>query len=113
MVASKRGKSKMKRIVCIVMAVILALGLWGCAPQGEPDENAQGKIAMGLEFFVAVKGDGTVVAAGNNDYGQCNVEDWRDIKQVAAVTFAAADALGKRNMKRLTYSIMAVIADVR
>ncbi|MEA4854734.1 MAG: chromosome condensation regulator [Christensenella sp.] len=74
----------MKRIVCIVIAVILALGLWGCAPQGEPDDNAQGKIAMGVEFLVAVKGDGTVVAAGNNDYGQCDVEDWRDIKQVAA-----------------------------
>ncbi|MEA4854722.1 MAG: chromosome condensation regulator [Christensenella sp.] len=74
----------MKRIVCIIMTVILALGLWGCAPQGEPDDNAQGKIAMGLEFLVAVKGDGTVKAAGNNDYGQCDVEDWRDIKQVAA-----------------------------
>jgi hypothetical protein len=31
-----------------------------------------------------VRSDGTVVAVGWNDYGQCNVADWTDIIQVAA-----------------------------
>ena len=26
-----------------------------------------------------MKADGTVVAVGNNEKGQCNVSDWRDI----------------------------------
>jgi hypothetical protein len=36
---------------------------------------------------VGVKNDGTVVAVGENDEGQCNVSGWRDIKQVAAGYF--------------------------
>ena len=33
---------------------------------------------------VGVKSDGTVVAVGRNNYGQCNVGSWTDIVQVAA-----------------------------
>ena len=33
---------------------------------------------------VALKQDGTVVAAGFNDYGQCDVSDWKDIISVSA-----------------------------
>ena len=29
--------------------------------------------------IVGLKNDGTVVAAGNNEYGQCNVSDWENI----------------------------------
>jgi hypothetical protein len=32
---------------------------------------------------VGLKTDGTVVAAGWNDYGQCDVGNWKDIIQVA------------------------------
>ena len=32
---------------------------------------------------VGLKKDGTVVAVGWSYYGQCNVEDWRDIVQVS------------------------------
>ena len=28
--------------------------------------------------------DGTVLATGNNDYGQCNVEEWTNIVSVSA-----------------------------
>jgi len=34
--------------------------------------------------MVGLKSDGTVVTAGNNDYGQCDVNGWYDITQVAA-----------------------------
>jgi hypothetical protein len=33
---------------------------------------------------VGLKSDGTVVAVGNNAYGQCDVEDWTDIVAIAA-----------------------------
>lgn len=36
-----------------------------------------------LGFVVGLKEDGTVVAAGENNRGQCNVQDWRDITDIA------------------------------
>jgi alpha-tubulin suppressor-like RCC1 family protein len=33
---------------------------------------------------VGLKDDGTVVAVGRNDYGQCHIGDWTDITHVAA-----------------------------
>ena len=33
---------------------------------------------------MGLKRDGTVVAVGENDYGQCEVSGWRDIVAVAA-----------------------------
>jgi len=41
-------------------------------------------IATGWAHTVAVKSDGSVMAVGDNDWGQCDVSDWRDINQVAA-----------------------------
>ncbi|MBQ9988896.1 MAG: hypothetical protein IJP30_04090, partial [Clostridia bacterium] len=33
---------------------------------------------------VGLKADGTVVAVGNNELGQCNVSEWSDIVSVSA-----------------------------
>ena len=44
----------------------------------------EGKIAAGWDYTVGLKADGTVVAAGRNDYGKCNVRDWTDIVSIAA-----------------------------
>ena len=41
-------------------------------------------ISEGWDNTVALLNDGTVVAAGNNKLGQCNVSDWRDIVAVSA-----------------------------
>ena len=40
--------------------------------------------AAGGDHTIGVKTDGTVVAVGANWNGQCNVESWTDIEQVAA-----------------------------
>jgi len=42
-------------------------------------------IAVGFctSHTVGLKADGTVVAVGNNDYGQCNVSGWGDIVAIA------------------------------
>lgn len=41
-------------------------------------------ITAGRRHTVGLKSDGTVVAVGDNKYGQCNVSDWRDIVAIAA-----------------------------
>ena len=38
----------------------------------------------GVYHTVGLKADGTVVAAGDNDAGQCDVSGWRDVVAVAA-----------------------------
>ena len=42
------------------------------------------KIATGSNHTIGLKADGTVIAAGNNREGQCNVYDWTDIVDIAA-----------------------------
>ena len=41
-------------------------------------------VGMGNYHAVGLKSDGTVIAAGSNEYGQLNVGDWDDIVAVAA-----------------------------
>ncbi|MBO5557071.1 MAG: hypothetical protein J5927_07790, partial [Oscillospiraceae bacterium] len=36
------------------------------------------------QFVLGLRRDGTVVAAGNNDYGQCQVAGWTDVIQISA-----------------------------
>ena len=40
-------------------------------------------VSAGNSHTVCLKSDGTVVAVGSNEYGQCNVEDWSDIVSVS------------------------------
>ena len=47
--------------------------------------NCHQKLAVGDDgHIVGVKADGTVLAAGKNDHGQCNVDSWENIIAVAA-----------------------------
>lgn len=41
-------------------------------------------IAAGYQHSVGLRKDGTVVAVGDNTYGQCNVAEWTDIIQISA-----------------------------
>ena len=43
------------------------------------------KIYAGRKHIAGLKRDGTVVAAGNNDYGQCDVKSWRNIIDIIAM----------------------------
>jgi alpha-tubulin suppressor-like RCC1 family protein len=44
------------------------------------------QVDAGWYFTVGLKSDGTVVAVGDNDSGQCDVGNWTDITQVSAGT---------------------------
>ena len=46
--------------------------------------NKNKTISTGSWHTVGIKADGTVVAVGDNDYGQCNVSGWKDIVEVSA-----------------------------
>lgn len=48
--------------------------------------SASGMIASSMYHVVALKEDGTVIAAGKNDNGQCNVSSWRNVVAVACDT---------------------------
>ena len=41
-------------------------------------------IEAGRGHFVGLKADGTVVAAGRNDKGQCNVFGWKNVSEIIA-----------------------------
>ena len=44
-------------------------------------------VSAGEYHTVGLKADGTVVAVGNNEHYQCDVEDWKDIVAVSAGDF--------------------------
>lgn len=46
-------------------------------------------VAFGYNHIIALKEDGTVVAAGDNTNGQCDVSEWQDVIAVAAVEYAS------------------------
>ena len=62
----------------VVMAVAEEL------PDVDDYTVARSLVACGRDHTVAVKKDGTVVATCDNEFGQCNVQDWTDIVAVAA-----------------------------
>ena len=54
-----------------------SFALWG---EITPRET----VSTGISHTVGLKADGTVVAVGDNDYGQCDVDGWTDIVAVSA-----------------------------
>ena len=44
----------------------------------------KGERPAGYDYTVGLRSDGTVVAVGDNGYGQCDVGAWTGIVQVAA-----------------------------
>lgn len=53
-------------------------------------EGNYNKVAAGADHVAICKGDGTVVAYGDNKFGQCNVQSWRNITQVVCGAFYTA-----------------------
>ena len=69
----------MKKIsLYILTAILVSCFQTGTADAVNPQVAASYRITLGL------KADGTVVAVGNNDHGQCNLSSWTSIVQVAA-----------------------------
>ena len=59
------------------------------------DEIAQRySVSAGYSYSVGLKSDGTVVAVGDNEYGQCDVSDWTDI---VAITTGGNHTIGLKS----------------
>jgi hypothetical protein len=67
----KSRKLILKVLLSVALIIIMVLSL-SCT------------LAAGGRHTVGIKPDGTVIATGNNDEGQCNVDWWTDIEHVAA-----------------------------
>ena len=52
--------------------------------------KAETMIAGGDKHLLSLRDDGTVLAAGDNSYGQCDVGDWKDMAAVYAYTSLSA-----------------------
>ena len=82
----------MKKIFSILFALVLvvSLGLAMASPvladsrAVTPGWTDIDQVAAGAWHTVGVKEDGSVVAVGFNERGQCDVSGWADIDQVAA-----------------------------
>jgi hypothetical protein len=57
---------------------VVSAGFWSVPSQVSSWRNIV-DIACGGGHYVGLKADGTVVAAGDNDDGECNVSGWTDI----------------------------------
>jgi len=102
--ANKRGLL----ILAGLAVVVIALGIFGfgnariaggkdmtnTSISSSPIPNGQNEadigtsspiiaISAGANHTVGLREDGTVVAVGNNDWGQCNVSDWTDIVAIS------------------------------
>ena len=53
----------------------------------EAAKKLKNRIATGNYHTVGLKSDGTVVAVGENNYGECDVENWTDIIAISAGGF--------------------------
>jgi alpha-tubulin suppressor-like RCC1 family protein len=64
----------------------------------ERDALPKGMVATGYLHTVARKEDGTVLAAGSNLSGQCNVTDWTNVAAVAAGAYHTVALLNDKTV---------------
>ncbi len=74
----------MRRVIVLIVLLICIIGLC-CNSSAEQASSACDRFSESYlyEFVVAITSDGTVKAAGKNDYGQCNVDKWENVIKVA------------------------------
>jgi alpha-tubulin suppressor-like RCC1 family protein len=71
------------RLGILLIVVALIAGIVGYGSGGAGDEpRCIPMVVAGSFHTVGLKSDGTVVAMGDNDFGQCNIDGWVDVTQV-------------------------------
>ena len=71
--------------MAIVSTLLITVALIaGIVVYGQPEPEYTPMVAAGYGHTVGLKADGTVVAVGDNHYGQCDIGGWTGIIQVAA-----------------------------
>lgn len=88
----KKSRKKWVAVGGIAAAIVIAIVLVICNsnryidPAANKNKNVGSIVAVSAGDYhtVGLKSDGTVVAVGSNDYGECNVSEWKDIIAVSA-----------------------------
>lgn len=62
--------------------------------------KVRGMVAAGRLHTVALREDGTVLATGDNQFGQCDVETWSDIVTIAAGKYHTVGVSEGRHRRR-------------
>jgi len=86
-ILSWKRRPYVSRVGIFLIAVTLIAGMVGCGNGGGGDGETESiaMVAAGSGgHIIGLKSDGTVVAAGNDTYGECNIDSWTDIIHVAA-----------------------------
>ncbi|MEE1283509.1 MAG: hypothetical protein UHK54_01475, partial [Acutalibacteraceae bacterium] len=99
-------KKSFRKAIALLLALTLVLICFGCSSDSDKNSEVEkvgesaekdidkmpigdlniisNTIAAGVNHTVALKSDGTVVAVGDNEYGECNVSGWKNIASVSA-----------------------------
>jgi alpha-tubulin suppressor-like RCC1 family protein len=78
-----REEKEMKRTLVSMLVLIISLSMAAASAQNLRSEH----LALLGGYVAAIQEDGTVKAAGNNDYGQCETASWRDVVAISACYF--------------------------
>lgn len=74
--------------VCLAMLLPVMAGVPADAAEEElyirPLAGGIAQVAMSRDHIAVLRSDGTVAAVGNNDWGQCDVADWKGIVKIWA-----------------------------
>ena len=93
--SSGKARKSLPVIAAILALLVVAGGIivWvsgSAVSSGENSANVEipgpsgETVSAGVYHTVGLKADGTVVAAGSNRTGQCNISNWKDIVAVSA-----------------------------
>lgn len=85
--APVRQKKKKTWWLISVAAVVVVVVIAFLASKPSVSPRVNNVIVAGYAHTVGLKSDGTVIAVGQNNWGQCNVGDWTDIVAVSAGTW--------------------------
>ena len=66
----------MARVSVFLIVIALVAGMMGCVQSGQSEPEYTPMVAVGTLHTVGLKSDGTVIAVGYNDFGQCEVGGW-------------------------------------
>jgi len=88
---AQKKRSKKIAVLCAVVACVAAVAvIFACVYSNNKAKMLREKLAVremiasGYEHIVELKSDGTVVAVGDNNHGQCDVSEWTDIVAISA-----------------------------
>ena len=93
--SSGKARKRLPIIAAVLALLVVAGGIivWvsgSAVSSGENSANVEipgpsgETVSAGVDYTVGLKADGTVVAAGSNRYGQCNISNWQNIVSISA-----------------------------